>query len=256
LTALGKNGVVVMEEARFQLGPQSVREKRSSRSLASFVIKKESDMNENNHSLERYRLPLPLEPNSPSYLATTLTIALMNGGYKVSRNKTIRLGFSWDQKEDALVFVMDAYEQLELPLRQELDRDKFKLKQFIFNNLRRFDRLIRKDGQKVKQLICETDSTIKVNGSVKFVPRSENFEKLYMAIECLNFESRCLLENYFLKGVTIKMLAVSKKVSPQAIFKKIKVALRDLRQILNASGMSRQTNLSESQIVNSLFEVV
>ena len=210
-------------------------------------------MNDSNHSSERYRLPLPLDPNSPSYLATTLTIALMNGGYKVSRHKSVKLGFSWDQKEDALVFVLDAYEQLELPLREELNRDKFKLKQFIFNNLRRFDRLIRKDGKKVKELTCETDSTIKVNGSTRFVPRSENFDKLHIAIECLNFESRCLLENYFFKGATIKMLASSQKISPQAVFKKLKAALRDLRQILNASGMSRQNNISEAQIVNSLF---
>ena len=199
------------------------------------------------------KFSLSLNQDNPNHTVSTLTIALINSGYKVSTGRHITVPFVNQEREDAYVFVMAEFEKIDAKEKGKLLSDHFSLKRFLFNHLRKFQRILKKENEKMENMKSESFLEIKRNGATEYIERVDNYERLYLGLECLNSDYRNLLAKYFFEGLTMKKIAEEYGISSQAIFKHIQKGLRDLRQLLNASGMSNQYKLSTAQVINNLF---
>jgi RNA polymerase sigma factor (sigma-70 family) len=199
------------------------------------------------------RFSLSLNQDNPNHTASTLTIALINSGYKVSAGRYIQVPFAGQEQEDAYVSAMAEFEKLNAKEKGELCSDHFALKRFLFNHLRKFKRLLKKENEKMENIKLDGFLEIKRNGITEYIQRADNYERLYLGLECLTPDYQNLLAKYFFEGLTMKKIAKEYGISSQAIFKHIQKGLRDLRQLLNASGMNKQPKLSTIQVINNLF---
>ena len=95
------------------------------------------------------RFNLNLNQDNPNHTASTLTIALINSGYKVSAGRYIQVPFAGQEQEDAYVSAMAEFEKLNAKEKGELCSDHFALKRFLFNHLRKFKRLLKKENDKM-----------------------------------------------------------------------------------------------------------
>lgn len=193
-----------------------------------------------------------LAQNSTS-VASRLALDIIKSGYLVSANRKVFLRFAAQQPDDAYIFVMTAFELLGEVDKQNLTSAEYELKRFLFNQLRKFDRLVQREIQKLEDLKADAAFEVKHNGESKYVEFITRFERLYLGLECIEDEQRILLEMYFFQGLTMKEIAKKSAATPQAVHKRIQKALRDLRQFLNAAGMNNSRPLTESQLIESLF---
>lgn len=200
----------------------------------------------------------------------SLTNKFLGCGYRVNKKILVQLPFaasyqprrfdaSPDINQDARELVRDAFWALDSVSRESLLNTKnfIELRRFVFNNLRSFNRRIKRDSAGLIAYNAARNIKKVINDDEPDLVEIEkpNYDWLHVELEKLKSRESLVVEKHFFERLSMTEIGIQLGVSRQAVLKSISKACSRLKKRLKSKFSLNEGSLCLNQGHNELSYV-